>query len=895
MRAMKHMTHRHGINGFRIRASHVLWAVAAGVLLTQLPLIVGAQSGDVKADYDRANSLNQRINNKVYDVAEAPVWIDGSSKFWYRKSVKGGNQFVLVDPAAPAKAAAFDHARLATAISTAASGQYTAVTLPFSTFTFVDNMQAIEFAIGGAGRAGGGAGGRAGGAPAGGAADTAPRYRCSLADYTCARVQPPAAGQGAAAGQGRAGGRGGAAAGAAAPAADQPETRPSPDGKWEAFIQNYNVYIRPVAAAGGNAGGANPAGGGGAGGGGRQAGAGASQAVQLSFDGSEGNAYALGGRAGGGGGGGAGAAGAAGGSVSNTLPWSPDSQKLAVFRTRPGYNRLVTYVQSSPTDQLQPKTSTNYYQKPGDVVAFQQPVLFDVAMKKQTIVDGALFPNPFNNSRLEWKRDSSAFTFEYNQRGHQVYRVIEVDAATAKARAVIDEVSPTFIYYNRQADGLSSGRTFRWDSPDGKEIVWMSQRDGWAHLYLYDRTTGQVKNQITRGNWQVNFVDRVDADKRQIYFHGNGMDAGKDPYLMQYFRVNFDGTGLTRLTTADGNHTLAPNPGQWRADQQYYVDTYSRVDMPPVSELHRVSDGSLVLALEKADVTDLLATGWKMPEVLVSKGRDGTTDIWGVIIKPTNFDPTKKYPVIENIYAGPQGSFVPKGWSTQTGMLSLAELGFIVVQVDGMGTANRSKAFHDMAWKNIGDAGFPDRILWHKAIAAKYSWYDITRVGIYGTSAGGQNSTGGVLFHPEFYKVAVSNSGCHDNRMDKIWWNEQWMGWPLGPQYSDSSNVDHAKNLQGRLMLVVPEMDTNVDPSSTMQVVNALVQAGKEFELVVIPGANHGAASPITVRKRNDFFVKYLRALDPPNWNQVPVQAGAGGDLLDDAAIEWVGSENWKY
>jgi dipeptidyl aminopeptidase/acylaminoacyl peptidase len=311
--------------------------------------------------------------------------------------------------------------------------------------------------------------------------------------------------------------------------------------------------------------------------------------------------------------------------------------------------------------------------------------------------------------------------------------------------------------------------------------------------------------------------------------------------------------------------------------------------MPTVTEVHRVSDGSLVLPLEKGDATDLLATGWKMPEVFVSKGRDGTTDIWGIIIKPTNFDPAKKYPVIENIYAGPQGSFVPKSFSTQSGMMSLAELGFIVVQVDGMGTANRSKAFHDVAWKNIGDAGFPDRILWHKAIAAKYPWYDISRVGIYGTSAGGQNSTGGVLFHPEFYKVAVSNSGCHDNRMDKMWWNEQWMGWPLGPQYSASSNTDHAANLKGRLQLVVPEMDTNVDPSSTMQVVNALVQAGKEFELVVIPGANHGAASPITTRKRNDFFVKWLRGIDPPNWNDVPVASGAGGistDEPDYAAME---------
>ena len=218
-----------------------------------------------------------------------------------------------------------------------------------------------------------------------------------------------------------------------------------------------------------------------------------------------------------------------------------------------------------------------------------------------------------------------------------------------------------------------------------------------------------------------------------------------------------------------------------------------------------------------------------------------------------------------------------------------------------MGTANRSKAFHDMSWKNLGDAGFPDRIIWHKAVAAKYPYYDVTRVGIYGTSAGGQNATGGMLFHPEFYKVAVSNSGCHDNRMDKIWWNEQWMGWPLGPEYSASSNVDNAAKLQGHMMLVVPELDTNVDPASTMQVVNALVRASKEFELVVIPGADHGAGSPITVRKRNDFFVRYLRGIEPPNWNTAAATTGgavptfdhAGWLALDEEAMPWVAGEDW--
>jgi dipeptidyl aminopeptidase/acylaminoacyl peptidase len=375
-------------------------------------------------------------------------------------------------------------------------------------------------------------------------------------------------------------------------------------------------------------------------------------------------------------------------------------------------------------------------------------------------------------------------------------------------------------------------------------------------------------------------VDQVDEAKRQIWFRASGMHAGKDPYLVQYYRVNFDGTGLTALTDADGNHTVTYSP-----TKEYYVDSWSRVDAPPQSVLKRSSDQSVVMDLEKADVTDLLATGWRMPEVFTSKARDGMTDIWGIIIRPTNFDPSKKYPVIENIYAGPQGSFVPKTFSTQAGMQSIAEFGFIVVQIDGMGTSNRSKAFHDVAWQNLGDAGFPDRILWHKAVAAKYPYYDITRVGIYGTSAGGQNAAGALLFHPEFYNVAVSNSGCHDNRMDKIWWNEQWMGWPIGPHYGASSNVDNASKLKGRLMLVVPEMDTNVDPSSTMQVVNALIKASKEFELVVVPGANHGAASPITTRKRNDWFVKNLLGLDPPNWNSLPVNATSTGG--DDDEIDY--------
>ncbi|MGH9204514.1 MAG: prolyl oligopeptidase family serine peptidase, partial [Vicinamibacterales bacterium] len=350
-------------------------------------------------------------------------------------------------------------------------------------------------------------------------------------------------------------------------------------------------------------------------------------------------------------------------------------------------------------------------------------------------------------------------------------------------------------------------------------------------------------------------------------FSANGMYPGKDPYFLHYYRINFDGTGLTALTTADADHDV-----QFSRDMQYYVDVYSRVDVAPVSELHRTSDGSLVGEIDRGNITTLTAAGWKPPEAFVAKGRDGKTDIWGVIVKPTTFDPAKRYPVVENIYAGPHGSFVPKTFSAYSAMQAQAELGFIVVQIDGMGTSNRSKAFHDVAWQNIGDAGFPDRILWHKAVAEKFPWYDASRVGIYGGSAGGQNSLGALLFHPDFYKAAVSYAGCHDNRMDKIWWNEQWMGWPLGPQYSASSNVDHAYRLKGNVLLVVGELDTNVDPSSTMQVVKALLEANKTFDLLVVPGQNHNAARGAEFgaygeRKRFDFFVQHLLGAKPPEWN----------------------------
>ena len=820
------------------------WLVGSAVLWSSVFIVpVVARAQGTMADYERSATVNRQLAGLTVNVAQTPTWI-GPTRFWYRKSVKGGNEFVLVDATTGAKRAPFDHARLAAALSSAAGGKYTATTLPFSEFSFVgDGNSAIEMDAGDS------------------------RWRCTLDQYQCTKVgearttrgrfgrRPPprpnaqnvlprtrstacllSSEEDLADGErrgGRAAGRGGFQGRGAAPD-DADAGCLSPDGKTIAFIQNYNVAIRPV-----DGGGRSVAGVGGSGG--------TPAFTLLTYDGSEGDAYQL-----------------------MSIRWSPDSKRLVVYRRRPGYTRLVHYVLTSPKDQLQPRDTSIFYRKPGDVLDFIQPVLLDVESHTEHLIDNALFPNAYQISQAVWRKDGHAFTFEYNQRGHQVYRIIEVDAATGAARAVVSEEVKTFFPYRPLGPSTDTGKRWRYDIDDGREVLWMSERDGWNHIYLYDGATGRVKNQVTKGEWPVRGVDSVDVANRQIYFRASGMIPGQDPYFIHYGRINFDGTGLIWYTHANGDHQVF-----WSPDHKYFVDMYSRVDLPTVLELRRVSDNH-VTSIEKGDMSAQLATGWRPPEVFTAKGRDGKTDIWGIVVKPMHLDPHKKYPVIEQIYAGPQGSFVPKTWGGGQSLQSLAELGFIVVQIDGMGTNNRSKAFHDVAWKNLGDAGFPDRILWHKAYAAKHPWYDITRVGVYGTSAGGQNAMGALLFHPEFYKVAYANSGSHDNRMDKIWWNEQWMGWPVGPQYLKSSNIVNAGKLQGHLMLVIGEFDTNVDPATGYQVVNALIQAGKYFDLLVVPNGGHGAGGQYAIRKRNDFFVHWLLGVQPPNWNQTTLDTRVG-------------------
>ncbi len=574
----------------------------------------------------------------------------------------------------------------------------------------------------------------------------------------------------------------------------------SPDGKWAAFVKDHDVWLRD-----------------------RKSNA----VARLSTTGTAADPFA------------------------GPFFWSPDSSRLVVIRTKAGGDRRVTLVESSPKDQLQPKTSSHLYLKPGDDIPLPKPHLFDVAAKAEIPVADDLFPNPWDVSYERWSADSKRFTFVYNQRGHQVVRVVSLDAATGKATAVVSEECKTFFDYANKLDLRPVDGT--------DEFVWMSERDGWNHLYLVDAKAGTAKP-ITKGQWVVRGIDRVDAGKREVWFRACGLHPGEDPYHVHFARIKLDGTGLTPLTAGDGNHTINYSP-----DGRFYVDTYSRADLPPVTELRRTSDGAKVCDLERGDASALLKTGWTMPERFVAKGRDGATDIHGVIFRPSHFDPAKRYPVVEEIYAGPHGQFVPKQWAPANGRQAAAELGFVVVKIDGMGTNWRSKAFHDVCWKNLGDSGFPDRIPWIRAAAAKYPQLDLSKgVGIYGGSAGGQSSTRALLAHGDFYTVAVSDCGCHDNRMDKIWWNELWMGWPVGPHYAGQSNVTNAHKLTGKLLLVVGELDRNVDPASTMQVANALVKADKDFDLLIVPGAGHGSAeTPYGSRRRQDFLVRHLMGVEP--------------------------------
>lgn len=535
------------------------------------------------------------------------------------------------------------------------------------------------------------------------------------------------------------------------------------------------------------------------------------------------------------------------------ISWAPDNSVFIAYCITPVKTKPVYMIESSPASgETRGILHQHEYDQPGDPLTTYEMHICNPATQ-------SIFPvyiNAFNLGEapeLRWNSDNSKFYVERTERGHQHFQILEVDATTGKSKAVIDETTNTFINTSNQYSYYTKGAA---------GILYISERDGWRHLYFYDTINGGPLKQITKGEWVVRSVTRVDEENRCVWFEASGLHKDEDPYLLHHCRVNFDGSDFIILTDGNGSHSV-----QYSPDNRFLIDSYSRVDCPPKHTLRNAGNGKLICHLETADISPLVNIGFKMPEVFCAKGRDGVTDIWGIVFRPLNLDPSHKYPIIEDIYAGPQDSFVRKTFSVNDSRQALANLGFIVVQCDGMGTRNRSKKFHDVCWHNIKDAGFPDRIAWIKALAKKYPYCDTSRVGIYGTSAGGQNAAGALLFHPEFYKVAVSSCGCHDNRIDKRWWNEQWMGYPVGDWYADNSNITHAANLRGKLLLMVGELDDNVPPESTLRLADALMKADKDFDLLVLTGQGHTGGGAYGDRRRRDFFIRHLLGVEPPDHN----------------------------
>ena len=524
--------------------------------------------------------------------------------------------------------------------------------------------------------------------------------------------------------------------------------------------------------------------------------------------------------------------------------WSPDGKKIAALRKEVMKERQILLRESRPENQVQPKYRWLDYAKPGDALPQCEPALFDVEAGKAVPLSQ---PVPMDQYFLElgqWSPDSKWFTYEYNQRGHQCYQLCAVDARDGKVRVLADEKSDTFIYYYD---------LWRQLMPDGRHMLWISERDDWRHLYCIDTETGAMK-QLTKGTWNVREIHHVTDE--YILMNVNGLHAaeGEDPYNKHVVRLDIKTLEIKDLTPENANHSVSFSPDFGR-----FVDNWSRPDLPSTTALRCAKDGHVLMPIQKEDISVIVKEGFTMPEVFSAKGRDGVTDIWGTIYRPFKFNPKKKYPVVEYIYAGPHDSHVTKDFRGPMRFSRLLELGFIVVTIDGMGTDNRSKSFQDVCWQNLKDAGFPDRILWMQAAAKKYRYMDLSKVGIYGYSAGGQNTLSALLFHPEFYKVGVALCGCHDNRMDKIWWNEQWMGYPLGPWYGENSNVDNAWRLEGKLLIINGEMDDNVDPASSLQVVAELVRHNKDFEQYYLPGFSHNLGADWVTRQVFEFFYRNCR------------------------------------
>ncbi|MEW6319735.1 MAG: DPP IV N-terminal domain-containing protein [Acidobacteriota bacterium] len=547
--------------------------------------------------------------------------------------------------------------------------------------------------------------------------------------------------------------------------------------------------------------------------------------------------------------------------------WSPDSKKIATFKHDA---RGVGDMYFVDTVVGHPKLTAVKYPLPGDERIFEiERYVIELAGPKIVKLD--LPADPHRSSICDhvvcggtwsdvmWSPDGREVAFLSTSRDHRRADLRVADAATGQVRTVMAERGEAF---------LESGQNrVNWRYlQKSAEVLWYSRKDDWGHLYLHDAASGRLKNAVTTGEGNVAQVLRVDEDARVVYFTGGGREPGRDPYFMHFYKVGFDGTGLTLLTPEDANHTVDLSPSG-----KYFVDSYSTPRTAPVHVL-RDADGRTVMTLETGDISRLLATGWQPPMPITVKARDGRTDLYGLLFRPTSFDPSKKYPIINNVYPGPQSgsvgtrSFAPARGDTQ----ALAELGFIVVQIDGMGTPGRSRTFHEAYYGNMGDNTIPDQVAGMKELASRFPWIDLERAGIYGHSGGGYATAAAMFRFPDFFKVGVSQAGNHDNRVYEDDWAEKWQGLLVKnadgtTNYDDQANQNHAKNLKGKLLLAHGTMDTNVPVYSTLLVVNELIRENKDFDLIILPNRGHGFGNePYMMRRRWDYFVRHLMGAEPP-------------------------------
>lgn len=732
-------------------------------------------------------------------------WLEGEDKFWYRRTASTGElEFVLVDAATGERQPAFDQKVVASGLSAAIKQEVRATSLPFRDFRYVNAKQAIEFLLNGS------------------------LWTCQLTDGVCTSRRIPA----------------------------NPFELMSPDGKWVAFTRNHNIWIRRV---GGEA------------------------EFALSDDGIEGYGYAtlsgyglvwL-------------AAVRQGLSVPIQALWSPDSRRLLTYRLDERKVKTLSLLQSVPDDgSSRPRLWTFHYPMPGDAdLPLAEPVVFDVDARRRVALAVppmiCLMASAIQKHNAWWgARSDHVYWVDYD-RYYRTATLYKADATNGSAQELLRESSPTNLASTPEFFEPSLATTLR-----SGDVIWYSERDGWGHLYRYD-ATGKLRNQITTGNWLVRSIAGIDESDGRIHFMASGREEGRDSYERSLYSIRLDGSDLRLLTPEEGDHELPhgltvltlPDMLLHEGERKrfspsggFFVDSYSRPDTPPIFLLRRAS-GELIRKLEEADISRLTAGGYTPVEPFHAMAADGKTPIYGNIFRPGNFDPAKQYPVIDAIYPGPQEIRAGKNFSEAVfgtfhyfEAQSLAELGFIVVTIDGRGTLLRSKAFNDYSYGRLDKSSdLDDHIAGIRQLAARYPYMNLDRIGIDGLSGGGFAAAHALLTHPEFYKVGVSGSGNHDQRGYISAWADLEIGPADNAMYDPSSNLPLAANLEGKLLLITGDMDENVSHSLTLKLVDALVKANKDFDLLVLPNEGHFAAlTPYAVRRKWDYLVRNLHGTEPP-------------------------------